>query len=463
MKIWKGINIISVIFIFILVFLKVASAAFNISATPYEGGYDLRFGKVNSAGPWVNKEVIVNIISDIGKQYQVVQRLLEPLTNSQGIALAQNNLYVYAIRGTNKYGTLAVEQEIPVFLGRTIIYTSNPAGLSDSFQLVYVLKGPFDVPSGSYRGRIAFTLEPIDSTQEQVTVILNILAEVEVESSITIKTATGSKTISLNSAREEMNSADVVVEIKGDLGRPYRVLQQVSQPLTSPEAKELPFESVNFLAGQIKKGSGAIQLTPLSPRMDEIYKSGQMGESESFLITYTLGDISQASAGRYRTNIRYFLEDSLSGQTNLIDTLGLDVEIERIFDIIARTESGVGTIEFRDLKPQQPPKTFEVAIQIKTNIGKQYQVSQNVLTELVNKEGQKIPSEYFTLKTVSLDTKGLLKFPNKAEVKRGETVLFVSDKEGSSDNFKVIYELVCPASIKAGDYSTSVAYTLSEI
>ncbi|MGD9015271.1 MAG: hypothetical protein PVI33_04535, partial [Candidatus Omnitrophota bacterium] len=422
-----------------------------------------RFGKVSAIGPRINKEVIVNITSDIGKQYHLVQRLLEPLTNAQGVSLSQNNFFVYGIRGTNKYGNLAVEQEVPVFLGRTILYTSNPGGLPDSFNLVYNLKGPFNVPAGSYRGRIAFTLEPIDATQQEVTAILNIFAEIEIESGIEIKTITGGRIISLSSAREEANSSDVLFEIKGGLGSQFRILQQLQQPLKSQDGQELPLEAVNFQLREASKGTGPFRALPLSLRQEAIYTSGPRGELDSFIITYSLGDLSKATAGRYRTALRYLLDETIPAQTNPIDFYDLEVEIERVFDIAVETEIGVGIIEFRDLKPRQPPKTYEVAINIMTNIGKQYQVTQKATSDLVNREGQVIPQGYFTLRTESLETKGVLKFAQNSPVKKGDTVLFISDRDGSADSFKVIYELTCPAEIKAGDYSTSVVYSLSEL
>lgn len=442
---------------------KEALCVFDVSARPYEGGYDLRFGKISSVGPRVNKEIIIDITSDIGKQYRLIQTLLEPLTNVQGISLSQNNFFVYGLRGTNKYGTLSVEQEIPVFLGRTIIYTSSSDGLSDSFTLVYGLQGPFGTPSGSYRGRIAFTLEPIDATQSPVIVILNIFAEIETESSIQIKTATGLKTIGLNSARADKQSCDVLVDIKGSLGGPFKILQSLSESLRSSQGEQLPPEAVNFQVREVKLGSGQTQGTPLSLRQEPIYTSNPRGDPDSFLINYSLGDLSNAKAGRYRTNIKYFLEGIPLIQTKLIDSCDLEVEIERLFDLIIKPESGSGTIEFRDLKPGLLPKTYEVLIEVKTNIGRQYQVTQNVLSGLVSKEGQVIPSKYFTLRTENVDTKGLLKFPQNIEVRMGDTALFVSDSRGLPDSFKIVYELVCPMDVQAGDYSTSVVYSLSEL
>lgn len=146
----------------------------------------------------------------------------------------------------------------------------------------------------------------------------------------------------------------------------------------------------------------------------------------------------------------------------LIDNLDLEVEIERVFDLTIRPELG-GTIEFRDLKPQQAPKQSEVMFEVVSNIGKRYQISQNLSSGLVNKEGNTIPAKNFSLKEESLGTKGRLPFVSPAEVKTGETVLFISDTSGSSDKFKVIYELKPSLDIAAGDYSTRITYSIAEI
>jgi len=450
--------------IFLLFFLsglpQKAFATFSLSVSPYEGGYDLRYGKVNIVIGKTLKEVTVSITSDIGKQYRLIQTLLEPLTNQQGDVIPQNNYFVYALRGTNKYGTLHVEQEIPVFLGRTILYTSNTQGLSDSFTLVYGLN-PINLQPGSYRGRIGFILEPIDSTQEAVNVILNVYAEVEVETAIEFNTLAGAKRIELETGKEDKQSFDVLVNIKGNLGSQFRIIQEVPELLTSPEGDQIPFEAVNLMVKEVKRGSGPTKPQNLSSRQ-EIYTSSPIGETESFIINYSLGNLEGQKAGRYRANIRYLLEGAPSIKTGLLDTFSLEVFNPRIFDLEVTPELG-GIIRFTDLKPLQPPRIQEVIIQIKTNIKRRYQVSQNVISEFTDKEGNIIPQEYLKLRTESLETKGELKYPNKTEVKKGEMVLFISDKEGLPDSFKVIYELGIPLNIKAGDYSTRIVYTISAI
>lgn len=445
---------------------QVVFAVFSLSVRPqpYRGVEDLRFETINPTGEPLSEVLKIDITSDT--RYELTQNLLTPLTNSAlGISIPDENFIFYARRRAT-YGTLNyIEQDTQV-RGIKNIYTSNTEGTSDYFELLYVIKTPLDVPAGLYNARIAFVLRPIGpSTQAQVTQILNIIAQVGVgESKIEISTASGSKIITLNSAKDKMQYFDILINIKGRVGRQFRILQLLPEPLRSKEATELSYDAVNFVVGEAKKGIAPTQATALSSRLDEVYKSGPKGEAESFVITYSLAEITKQKAGRYRTNIQYRLEGGGGFvKEGLIDTFGLEVEIERVFDLAVETESGTGIIEFRDLKPQQPAKRYEVLIKVNTNIAKPYQITQNVYSELTSKEGEIMPTKYFTLRTESLDTGGILKFSRRAEVKKGDMVLFVSDNKGSSDKFKLIYELTPPRDVKAGDYSTRITYSLSEI
>ncbi len=442
-----------------------AWAEYSLSVRPYEGGYDLNFGKIGLAASGVNKELVINIRSDIGKQYRLIQSFFEPMVNARGESIpVQNTFFVYALRGTAKYGTLSVEQETPVSLSRTIIYTSNSQGASDSFTLVYSLKGPLDVSPGYYRGRVTFTLEAINSNQPPETVFLNTSCEVESSSYIQIKTPDGSNILRLKSSSPEARISAVAFNISGGLGRQYRIIQSIREPLRSSDGLELSEGSVVFQTEQIKNGSGPTQPTAITLRPETIYQSDLSGRPDNFIGNFILNDTAGNKAGIYKTGVSYFLEDRKGQEAKRLETYLLEVEIKKEFDLELKTESGGGVILFKDLGPDKPPRNFEIEVRVKSNLGKQYQVTQNVASGLVNKEGKSIPSNLFTLKTAALgETKGVLKCPQSTEVKPGDTVLFVSDKKGTADSFKTVYELQATQGVSAGDYSASVVYSLSEL
>lgn len=443
---------------------SLAQETFSLSVNPYRGGFDLRFDKITPDMGRVNREVTVRITSNLAKQYRLTNTFLQPLTTLEGSRLPEGCFVVYGIRGSNSFGTLNVEQEVPVMSGgRQILYTSNKSGNSDSFTLVYSILPSPNIVSGSYKGRLGFTLEPIDSTHDSVTVILEISAEFEIESSIEIKTATGSKVISLQWDREDNRSCAVAFNIKGGFGKQFRILQLVNEQPISSEGNLLGWEAVTFRGMDAQRGMAINEDTPLSNRQQIVYTSSAAGEADSFILEYKLGDLLQQKAGKYRANIKYMLEGIAFPQMKLIDTLSLEVENPRIFDIAIYPENQKGTIEFLNLRPTDEPKKNEMVIEVKSNTAKQYQVTQNVYSELVNKAGEVIRAKYFTLCTQNLDTKGTLKLPAPEQVKKGYTVLFVSDNKGSPDKFKITYELAVSRDIKAGDYSTKITYSLSEL
>ena len=167
-------------------------------------------------------------------------------------------------------------------------------------------------------------------------------------------------------------------------------------------------------------------------------------------------------AGNYRSRIQYILESS-GKQVNL-GALDLEIRQDRVFEINISPQDQRYNIDFSNLKPGEGPRINEVLVEVKTNIGRPYQVTQNILSDLVSSEGIDIPPKFFSLKTVAVNnTKGQLKVLDKIAVAKGNLLLFISDNDGASDQFKILYELVCPPDLLAGSYSSRITYTLTEI
>lgn len=457
----KKIVLVVWLLAFLFIFSASAFAAFSVSVTPYEGGVDLRYGNISADTDRINRELTVNIISDAGKQYRLTQALQGPMMTPEGNTLPNGALVVYGIRGTNKYGNLKVEQEVPVSLSKQIIYTSNNTGSADSFTLVYGLLTR-DIAPGSYSGRLCFTMEAIDSSLSPSIVIINVYLTVEAKSKIEIRTSLGGKDIRLNPDKEDMKAAAVVVNIAGNFGKQFKILQAVTEQPVSGEGNLLDWDSVKFLGRDAQKGMVINDAKNFSMQPQTVYTSSPRGEADSFVLEYGLGEINGKRVGNYKTRVKYFLETG-AGTTTLIDTLNLEVSNPSIFDLVIVPEDMTGRLTFKNLRPDDPAKTSEVSIEVKSNVGRKYQVIQNAYSDLTNKDGLVVPEGNFTLRTVSEDVHGTLKFPSASPVKKGDTTVFVSDSRGSSDKFKIIYELSIPKDMIAGDYSTRITYSLVEI
>ena len=197
-----------------------------------------------------------------------------------------------------------------------------------------------------------------------------------------------------------------------------------------------------------------------------VYTSDGFGSNDEIEITYQADD--GLNAGNYRGSISYYIESpfSTSMRSGPVETLPLEVEVKPIFDLTARTEGG-GALSFRNLKEGEK-RTVEVIIAVETNLAKPYQVTQYISSLLTAKDGTAIPENYFTFATEDVDekgkiTKGVLKYPDKAPVNTDETVIFLSNRDGASDEFRVVYELIGPRDQFGGDYTAGIHFSLSQI
>lgn len=450
----------------------VYSAATSITATPVTSGNELNF-QVNPGIAPNPCEVRIRTFGTTGR-YEIRQELL--MAPSSGAN--QIDWRYFSMRALRESpsvrGTLHAAQDTPFPLNAFNPLYTNTAGTSDSFVLVYYVSLPANIQPGSYRGRIRYTLAPIQAADQQSYAFLNVLVNVG-QSTLTsvqkpqieITPIDASSVISLNPTRDDKASADVEFRMNVKPNSLFSITQVARDPIMSSSGATLDDSVINFKTQNIRAGMGVAD-KGLSSVPKKIFTSGPGGQCpDSFVLTYSLGDMSGYKAGRYRTKIQYYLDQSGRPMT-LIKTLDIQIEVESIFELTITPQDQKGILEFRDIKSGDEPKTSEIVIEAKTNTGKQYQVNQNVYSSLTNKSGDAISNDYFFIKTDKADGKklsGALKYPNMEKVKTGDSTLFISDIKGSPAAFKVIYKLDLPreVNITSGDYSTRITYSLSEI
>lgn len=447
-------------------FSLLQAETFDLNYSLIDASSSATLMELTPAEPYRGVELVVT--SDIGTQYEVIQSLVRPLENRDNPSLTlERNLVVRSLSATSQKGNLRLPSTDEFVTLSRILYTSTPIGDADRFTLVFGIRDLQSITPGYYQGQIGFTLRPIGSGRQEVTKYLSLRVVVEQGASgnlqprVEITSATGSGSIELNPRREESQVAELLVKINGTFKKQVSLIQYVPQPPESQEGQRLSYEAVEVSVAEARKGMGVTPVA-LSNRPQILYTSLPNGETdESFLLRYRLSDLSAQKAGRYACRLQYFL-DELGTQTKL-DTFDLEIENERIFELLLTPQDQKDKIEFAGLKPKDPPKRSEVIIQVRSNIGKPYQVSQKVLVDLTSKDGQVIPQGYFTVRTEGPQLKGTARFPQNTAVKKGESVLFVSDAQGSADTFAVVYELTCPPDVLAGDYATRITYSLLEM
>jgi hypothetical protein len=459
------IIILSSVLIISGIFCHRAFAAFDLSYLFNEGGSRLEFDRSN-----FSREITFTTLNDTpDNRYEIRQRIESPLRSRDNPSVTiGNNFVVRGFRGSNKYGDLRTPSGDIVVRNDELIYVSNPAGSADSFTLVYSIINSQEIAPGYYIGRISLIVNPINSSALPVTKVIEVYANIPNDGgslSVSVAPAEGTNAIILNpyASNNLPGASGAVVTVNGTFNGPFRIMQMLSSPIQSQEGKFIDSSNLLVSVPDAQKGVALKQPIPVSNNIQTIYSSRPDGSSDkAFTILYSLADPLNLVAGDYRSRIQYLLESS-GKQVNL-GALDLEIRQERVFEISITPQDQRYSIDFANLKPTDGPRLNEVLIEVKSNLGRPYQVTQNVLSELTSSTGDKIPAKYFSLLTLAVNnTKGSMKIDRKIPVERGSQLLFISDSSGSADKFKVVYELICPADLRAGNYSSLITYTLTEI
>ena len=132
----------------------------ELTVTP-ETGRDIAFGAVMqpATGDETMRTVKVNVgvFSNLGHPYHVTQTVRHPLTNTEGMPIADAQFQVLTSDAT--LGQLGAAQPTSIVPGAaTTLYLSNDRGKSDSFNADYRLTVTPTTPAGDFVTDILYTV-----------------------------------------------------------------------------------------------------------------------------------------------------------------------------------------------------------------------------------------------------------------------------------------------------------------
>jgi len=467
---------ISCLFFCVLLFSSLSNtvfADFRLTALPAEGGFDIRFGRVTPTDFKQSREITLQIASDIGKQYVVSQRIAQPLTSSMGDQLPDDQFRMYPRLNSNTKGTLLFQEELPVSQSEKILYTSNTAGDSDSFKLIYTITPRDGQIPGSYYGRIIYVLMPVDSLESQVNVTVNIYVELTGGSSpiIDIKTNSGVNRITLTS---KVSGAGVIefpqvfFKINGPVGASYRIYQQIPEgQILGSAGNKLDLSQVLFTMAEGRGGTiGRDGTLDAAGEKYLLYASNPSGSGDEFVVTYKPGEkFKYQKADFYKSRINYLIEvdGAANIATGVFQALDLECDVVSLFELIVHSGKEKGLVlKFGTVKERDVSKA-DVDVVVESNLGQAYQVIQKLAGPLASRKGDKISDQDFRLQVSDITSQEEPKQYVKElqPVSSGDTVLFTSGPGGMGASFKVRYELGVKGDSRGGDYASNIGYSLS--
>jgi hypothetical protein len=445
-----------IFFMTILIAPADALAALNLSVTPIEGGSSLRFGRVSGPHP-VNREVKIRINSSDGQQYQVFQRLVEPLAGETGRGLDPRAVETYALSGSNSSGTLYLQHPEGLNQIDQLLYTSDPAGGSDSFTMVYTALPRHIQSPGSFFGRIQYLLRPLGGGPQQ-NMFLNVYLEGAGEFRATVEGTRFKDTVRLDS-EDSPGGGYIRISFEGNPGQRVNVYQDMEN-FPQTELFEEIDDDVLQHAGSGGKGRWEVAgFNALPRRQILVYSSEENEDSAVIDLRFNPETIAEQTAGLYRGRLKYIVEASDERREYFIN---LEAQIAPVFKLeVQLPPEGV---RFNNILPANPPETKEVLVAVRTNLGRPYMVVQKVSSNLTNAQGDEIPQEHFNVESeLPVDQPGRVTDTEYGPVGIGETTVFFSDQQGSSSRFFIRYRLKSYPEIIAGDYSAPVVFSLVEM
>ena len=133
---------------------------------------------------------------------------------------------------------------------------------------------------------------------------------------------------------------------------------------------------------------------------------------------------------------------------------------------LAISQEGQSELKFGDIlssalgPTDSTPKT--IVVEVKSNTGERYQVSQKLAGPLENSQGNRIDLENLKFKSRSAGGTGNSVADLVPAADAAQTV-FISDDAGTGEMIFIEYELTIPPTQPAGDYSSLLTYTVSSL
>ena len=451
----------TLLFWFILSFLaqgSAFSATLNLTVNSVDGSNSLRLGRVVS-GLDNNKELRIRISSDTTSQYQVFQRVVEPVMNEKGETLDLRAIQTATVLGSNSAGTLYLQNADSLSFSDQLIYTSGRGGEGDALTVAYAVRPDLMNAAGNFSGKIAFTVRSAGGgNQDQV--LMNVYLDSTSDWKTSVVGGKLTERVHIKDTDTTDKTADYVkVSFAGNMGKEVRVYQEIENLPQDVAANEIAADAVRFFAaGSSAQGIRAVDPAPLTRTKTLIYAAQK--PADDFLVYFMMDSVEGPlqTAGLYKAKMKFTVETDDARQEFPID---LECEVQPLFSMdMAFPPEGVS---FANVLPTNPPVEKEVTVTVRTNLHKPYQVTQNMASAMANEKGNVVKKDYFTFQVqVAPGGKGLTKYAEFSPMQVGDVAVFSSDSQGNPAQFKVIYRLQGYTQMSGGSYAAPIRFSVNQ-
>ncbi len=427
-----------------------ASASVALSAAVVQGGLDLDFGTLSRNEPARTLELDLTLASTGSAQYRLYQEVAGGLVNERGERMPDGALVMQMTRGTT--GRRGIDGTVAVSDRLQELFISDAVGTSDTVRVVYTILPVPGLAAGAYQGLLRFTVESLD-TRAIVTQTVRLRATVGAV--FQLERRGGSERIDFGEVTPGERSAEQGVDLAvvANTQAPIQLLQELAQPLASPQGATIPAEAL-LTAVATRQGQGAWRPVRMSP---EALLTDDRGTLRELRLLYATEIPAAQTAGHYRGTLRLQL---MQPGTAAMEQLLLPVEavVRDVFLLSVRPEDGSDSLQFT--RGGLEPVERRMVVEIRTNLARPYEVSAGLDHALVLKSGETLPPEALVWSATAPQRGQVLIGPG-SPVSVGYRPLYHSDAAGSPDTFVLSWRLQIPPEAKSGLYSGQLRFTIT--
>ena len=433
-----------------------ARAAVSLSLSSLRGGSaTIDLGDVDLARRTTHDEVTVQMTSTAAEQYRLAQVISSPLINEQGTTLDPSTVLQELIGGHS--GTVPFRGAAPLSTHPIHLFTSNAAGQSDTLTMLDSFSvSTTQLPqAGTYQGALTYTLETVNgSSVDTRTVPMRL----EVQPVAMIDFARGSLT-QLRCGRVEPGTSStpqqISVIVASNVPGSVQVTQLVREPWVNEQGQPLPLSAMRMTA--VSGGSRLLE-GELLPQMI-LATNSQLLSSSRLDLSYQMIVPDQQTAGLYRGTIWVMLEAG-GGQQSL--QIPVELEVVPVLALsIEQLEGQQVGLSFRSLTPGMTSQPQTLVFRVQTNIGKPYEVFQELASRLISEEGRPLPQEAFVCTARGGGGRAPLMASQPMAVPPGRALLYRSDEAGTPTEFSLSCYVQIPVEAVAGMYQSSLLFTVT--
>lgn len=449
--------IVTILF-YVVGFTQICFASVSLSVNPVDGSNSLRFDTMSSAGMENKKEIHIRVNSTNGGRFQVFQRILEPIVNEKGDALNLQAIETQTLPNSNSSGTLYLQNADHMNMSDQLLYSSSQAGTSDSFIIGYTLNQSLINTSGSFRGRLVFTVRGMgDGSSDQMTI--DVFLKTTSSLKIVVKGAHNPGRIRIKSSDTTDNTADFVsISFMGNLNQDIRIYQEVETMPQNESDQELGLDVLQIDAQGGTEGLRMEGLGSFKVGKSLIYSSSKDEDNFNIYFLVNANQIQKQDAGSYMGKIKYLVETNQGTQEFTMD---IQCDIPPVFSMNVTTPPG--GVSFSHVMSNSPPQEKEVLVTVLSNLHKPYQVLQDYETRMTSQQGKEFDSKYFNVQVeIPSGQNGQTDFTEFSSVQTGEYPVFSSDASGNGATFKVLYRLQGYAQMSPGNFLAPIRFSLNQ-